>query len=251
MSMEYDPILYDSDPRAFLNDEVLFYEKLVDELHPKTILELGVGTGRIFSKIISKVEHGTGIDLSRSMLDVCKKKCIDSNFDLCELSFINFDLGRKYDFVYMPFNTFQHVLTEEDQLKCLESIRRHMHQKSLFVLDVMNTDNVELSFNDWSYEYSGVLPNGNKFEREQKTTDINPRSHVVQKVFRYKEFDNDKKIIKVYEFDALMKINPNNDMRNILELSGLKIEKIKYGYSSIDDAKNSKKIIYFLRKNEI
>ena len=56
MTMEYDPTLYEADPRSFLKEEVDFYKKIIDRFSSKTILELGVGTGRIFSKLLPRLK---------------------------------------------------------------------------------------------------------------------------------------------------------------------------------------------------
>lgn len=248
--MKYDPILYDSDPRPFLKDEVDFYIKLIDKLKAKTILELGVGTGRIFSKLLPLVKAGEGIDISESMLTVCKNKCVgNKNYKLHKLSFTDFNLQTTFDLIYLPFNTFQHLLTEEEQIKCLKNIKAHMHIGSRFILDVINGDNLTFDFENWKQDYVCTLPGGEIVEREQKTIEVNPKTFVVHKIFRYKEII-DGKIDKTYEFEAQMKITPNEKMKEILGMVGFKIEDTWsdyiFGYSN-----DAKKRIYCLKSNEI
>ena len=250
MSMEYDPILYDSDPRPFLKDEVAFYVKLVERFRPKTILELGVGTGRIFSKLLPLVKSGVGIDISETMLDRCRKVCAENhNYKLYKLSFVDFDLQTTFDLIYLPFNTFQHLLTEGDQMACLKNIRNHMHGKSHFILDLMNGDNLSFDLEQWKQDYSTILPSGDILQRDQKTVGVDKVTSIVQKKFRYTETVKGA-MDKVQEFDALMKINPNKKIHEILEKLGFEIEGIWSDYLFGHDT-DTKKMIYCLKTHEI
>lgn len=115
--MRYNPNLYDSDPRDFLKEEVVFYIELIKKYNPKNILELGVGTGRIFKELLNFVDSGVGIDNSDEMILACKEKCSDmSNYRLINDSFVTFKVDNKFDFIYLPFNTFQHILSKEEQM---------------------------------------------------------------------------------------------------------------------------------------
>lgn len=250
MSMEYDPILYDSDPRPFIKDEVAFYVKLVEKFRPKTILELGVGTGRIFSKLLPLVRSGVGIDISEAMLDRCRKVCAENhNYELYKLSFVDFDLQTTFDLIYLPFNTFQHLLTEEDQAACLKNIKNHMYDKSHFILDLMNGDNLSFDLEQWKQDYSTILPSGGILRRDQKTVGVDKVTSVVHKKFRYTE--TVKGVMdKVQEFDALMKINPNKKIHEILEKLGFEIEDIWFDYLFGHDT-DAKKMIYCLKTHEI
>lgn len=248
--MEYDPILYDSDPRPFLKDEIEFYVKLVNKLKAKTILELGVGTGRIFSKLLPLVKFAEGLDISESMLTACRNKCSGSmNYKLHKASFTDFNLQTTFDLIYLPFNTFQHLLTQEEQIECLINIKNHMHVGSRFILDVMNGDNLIFDFENWKQDYVGTLAEGGSVEREQKTIKVDSKNFIIHKIFRYKEIVAGK-IDKILEFNAQMKVTPNKKMGEILQMTGFKIEDVwsDYAFSYTCDAK---KIIYCLKLNGV
>lgn len=249
--MEYDPILYNADPRPFLQEEVDFYKKLVAKFGSKTILELGVGTGRIFSKLLPLVDFGVGIDISRLMLNECQKVCSNlNNYQLFELSFVDFDLKRTFDLIYLPFNTFQHLLTGDDQIKCLRSIKKHLNTDSWFILDLMNGDGLTFDLENWKQDYSAILPSGRRLEREQRTLDVNEENSIIHKIFRYKETDSEGKILGVSDFEAFMKITPNKKVRELLEKSGFEIKDVWSDYS-FGHSLESKKMIYCLKNYEI
>lgn len=247
--MKYRPNLYDSDPRDFLKEEVSFYMKLIKKYKPRKILELGVGTGRIFKELLNLVDYGVGIDNSDEMLSVCEKKCFDhDNYELINDNFLSFKLDSNFDFIYLPFNTFQHILYKKDQIKCLINIRKYLNKDGIFILDVMNGQNVELKFNEWKKDYSTKLENGNVLERFQNTLKID-ENDVIHKQFKYIERGGIENILNEEIFDALMKITPNNELESFIRDCGFEVNDIwtNYQFGKGDD---TKKVIYCLKKNE-
>ena len=49
-----------------------------------------------------------------------------------------FNLGSTFTLATIPFRPFQHLLTMEDQLACLASIRRHLRAGGRLVFDLFN-----------------------------------------------------------------------------------------------------------------
>jgi uncharacterized protein YkuJ len=51
----------------------------------------------------------------------------------------DFDLGGdRFSLIYSAFRAFQHLLTVEDQLRCLACVRRHLAPGGTFAFDVFN-----------------------------------------------------------------------------------------------------------------
>jgi hypothetical protein len=50
----------------------------------------------------------------------------------------DFTLAREFSLITLPFRPFQHLITVEDQLSCLSSIRRHLVDGGRVVLDLFN-----------------------------------------------------------------------------------------------------------------
>jgi hypothetical protein len=49
-----------------------------------------------------------------------------------------FSLGRTFSLATIPFRPFQHLLTVDDQLACLESIRSHLVEDGVLIFDIFN-----------------------------------------------------------------------------------------------------------------
>jgi len=99
-----------------------FYLKKIIECKG-SILEVGVGTGRIFIDAMKKGSDIYGIDVSKSMIDVLRSNISDDNHNRVFVKDArDFNLGVKFDLIIMPFRTFSHFIDTDDQLKVLNNI---------------------------------------------------------------------------------------------------------------------------------
>ncbi len=103
-------------------------------------LEIGCGTGRIAIPMAMMGLDVTGVDNSEAMLARCraKKRAIgrtNGKLTLVCADMRSFDLGCQFDFVAMAYRTFMHALTPQDQIRCLRTIRKHMKDDGLFVMN--------------------------------------------------------------------------------------------------------------------
>jgi SAM-dependent methyltransferase len=108
------------------------------------VLELGCGTGRVLIPTARAGINITGFDCSSRMLEVLKAKLqleaieMQKRVELIQGDIRNFDLGKKFNLVTIPFRPFQHLLTVEDQMACLRCIHRHLNDEGKLVFDLFN-----------------------------------------------------------------------------------------------------------------
>jgi SAM-dependent methyltransferase len=108
------------------------------------VLEIGCGTGRVLIPIARAGVDIVGLDASASMLSVCRERLGDEpeavrrRVELVEGDMRAFDLGRRFTLATIPFRPFQHLVSVEDQLSCLESIHRHLVPGGRLILDLFN-----------------------------------------------------------------------------------------------------------------
>jgi SAM-dependent methyltransferase len=101
------------------------------------VLEVGCGTGRVLIPTARAGIEIVGLDASAAMLAVCRSHLRDepapvqSRVQLVQADMRTFDLHRAFTLVTIPFRPFQHLVTVEDQLSCLGSIRRHLEHFQL------------------------------------------------------------------------------------------------------------------------
>ncbi len=53
---------------------------------------------------------------------------------------VDFELGRQFPLILIPFRPFQHLLDVESQLSCLRSVRRHLARGGRLIFDLFHTD---------------------------------------------------------------------------------------------------------------
>ena len=128
----YDHVVGDRDGVAQL------LRRLIARYNPKArdVLELGCGSGSML-RILSKRYRATGLDNSKGMLAVAKRKAPKAR--LLQRDITNFDLKERFDAVLCPFDTINHVTSFAAWKKVFENAHRHLRPNGVFIFDV-NTE---------------------------------------------------------------------------------------------------------------
>jgi ubiquinone/menaquinone biosynthesis C-methylase UbiE len=123
--------------------DLAFYQRIAGEVGGP-ILELACGTGRIALPLGKAGLHVTGVDRSEAMLTIarCKLAALPASVQAC-VTLVNQDmsalnLGRRFGFVFVPFRSFQALLTIDLQRKSLEAIRRHLEPTGRLALHLFD-----------------------------------------------------------------------------------------------------------------
>ncbi len=127
--------LYDLAYGDFTGD-LAMYENFARRCHGP-VLELGVGTGRVALALARAKVSVVGIDSSEAMLARARVKAgraLARRLRLVLADMRDFDLDREFELAICPASGFHHLLTTDDQLRCLGCVRRHLAPGSLFVV---------------------------------------------------------------------------------------------------------------------
>jgi len=118
-------------------DDIEFYINHASNVKGK-ILEIGCGTGRIHLKLLEKGFDVYGIDLSEKMLKeiLIKSKKLALAPKVFQLDMKNFSLTHSFDLIIIPFRSFAHNLSIDDQIISLKNIRSHLDKKGKLVLNL-------------------------------------------------------------------------------------------------------------------
>ena len=136
-------VLYDAVPAYVARPDVAFYVARAREASG-AILDLGCGTGRILLPIARAGAAVTGIEPSAAMLAHCRAKVAAEPAEVRERVTLHrhdardFDLGMTFALIVAPFRVLQHLVTMEDQLRCVRSVTRHLAPGGRFIFDVFN-----------------------------------------------------------------------------------------------------------------
>lgn len=128
----YD-IIYDHVRDA--TDHQFFINRILKTNGP--VLEIGVGTGRLFRDALDKGADIYGIDISPSMLKVLQSKLPEYEHHRIQVQDIcTMDFDRKFNLIIAPFRVFMHLIKVEDQLNALEKVYSHLNPGGIFIFDL-------------------------------------------------------------------------------------------------------------------
>ncbi len=138
--------------------------------NPRTVLELGCGTGRFGAKFSADDFSIYGIDRSMRMLQVAKTRAFRHFRIICS-DIRNFALSRTVDFIFCVHDTMNYLRDPADIRKTLQCVKRCMHKKSVFMFDITTEHNIDRFFDNRTSFYKTGGKNiswSNTYDREKK-----------------------------------------------------------------------------------
>jgi len=104
------------------------------------VLELACGTGRIYLELLNAGVDAYGLDLSGDMLAVLKGKAkarkLWPKVKLADMRTFHYPF--KFGLIIIPYNSFLHLESREDQKKCLENVRRHLGKGGKLIITIFD-----------------------------------------------------------------------------------------------------------------
>jgi SAM-dependent methyltransferase len=105
-----------------------------------TVLELGIGTGRIALPLAEQGVEIAGIDASPGMVEKLRAKPGGEAIDVSIGDFSAFSLNRTFGVVFVAFNTLFMLLEQEEQLRCFTCVAEHLDAGGRFVVECFVPD---------------------------------------------------------------------------------------------------------------
>ena len=128
----YDAFYSDYDPASI--------ELLVELAGNGAALELGIGTGRIALPLYERGVAVQGIDASETMISELRAKEHGAKIEVQTGSFANFKIDARFQLIYVVFNTFFGLLTQEEQVLCFSCVSEHLSPDGLFLMELFVPD---------------------------------------------------------------------------------------------------------------
>ncbi len=123
--------------------ELNFYHAMAAQVKARggSLREIACGTGRIAIRLAQGGVNVVGLDLSARMLDVARQKSIGvENIRWVLGDMRSFGLGQEFELVIIPGHAFQNLNTPQDQVACLERIKRHLSPTGTLVVHLDHQD---------------------------------------------------------------------------------------------------------------
>jgi SAM-dependent methyltransferase len=202
-----------------IGDREFYLEKAKTADGP--VLEVAVGTGRIYLELLREGVDADGFDLSANMLEVLREKAADEGLepDVWQADMTDVEIDREYALAIVPFRAFLHLIDLEEQLAALERLHEALAPGGELVVSVFvpNFEVICDTYGEWTEE---------TFERDGEEYTIRSKQEIVDEVEQvmcdrqeYYDPDGDLvdsaayrlKLLPKREFELLFRASPFED----------------------------------------
>jgi len=128
----YDEWYSEHDPHAI--------DALADLAGRGKALELGIGTGRIAAPLAASGVDVQGIDAAESMISRLRSKPGGERIKVTQGNFAEVPVDEKFSLVYIVFNTFFALSSQEEQVQCFRNVAAHLAPGGCFVIEAFVPD---------------------------------------------------------------------------------------------------------------
>jgi SAM-dependent methyltransferase len=128
----YDEWFSEYDPHAI--------EMLAELAHRGRALELGIGTGRFALPLSAKGVEVHGIDAASSMISRLQAKPGSERINITQGNFADVPVNEKFELVYIVFNTFFALSSQDEQVRCFRNVAAHLSPDGCFVIEAFVPD---------------------------------------------------------------------------------------------------------------
>ncbi|WP_332645888.1 class I SAM-dependent DNA methyltransferase [Lysinibacillus sp. 54212] len=247
---EYDnPTLYDKENEQFI-PELPFLSKWAAKKQG-VIIDLACGTGRITIPLAKNGYELIGVDIHNGMLTEAKNKSANLNLQInwVEQDCTKLALHAKSSLIYSVGNSFQHLLTNEDQDRFLSSVTKHLENDGIFIFGTRFPSTEEL-----------IQPPTEEYWRSYRDSETKQ----IVDLFTISEYDSLNQIqhyttIRKYKNDAGEIINEMRthislryvfpkEMNRLLHYHGFEILHLYKDWQETPITKDSYEMIYVCKK---
>jgi SAM-dependent methyltransferase len=212
------------------------------------VLEIGVGTGRLFIEALEKGADMYGIDISRSMIEVLTTRLDPKEHYRIKVGdAVNMKLDKKFNLIIAPFRVFSHILETKNRIAFLNNVYEHLNDGGRFIFDLFIPDAKILATGiDNLTDFEGEYEPGKKFRRTVSSTAdiINQLLDITMKF----EWDEDgRKIMK--EWKLKMRFFFRYELEHLVSMSKLTLDNISGDYQGSPLNDDSKEFIITCRKD--
>ncbi|MGN0136253.1 methyltransferase domain-containing protein [Anaerotignum sp.] len=231
--------------------EQVEYDQWLNHIHavwdrlgvkPKTVIDLGCGTGSILLPLAKEGFEVIGVDLSPEMLTEADHKAAEEGLSLrlvCQ-DMTELELGEKADCI-LSLCDCMNYLTEDGQLEdAFRSIARHMKKESLFLFDM----NTEYKFREvlgqnvfGSAEETAAYIWENDYDEEEKINEYYVSFFIEQENGLYER-------VEEYHYERAYSME---EIENGLQAAGMELMEVYDGYSFDAPHAESERLLFAAR----
>jgi ubiquinone/menaquinone biosynthesis C-methylase UbiE len=191
------------------------------------ILELMAGTGRVSLPLIEAGNNLTCEDSSVEMLNILGEKLKSKGLStsLIPVDVCHLDLPEKFSAVFIPFNSFSHLTSIDQQKEALRRIARHLTPGGTFICTLANPcirkaqiDGHLHLFRNYSLPNTGGML---LLWLLEKYSNADP--HVVETAEFFEEYDRSGILTRKRLMELNFRLSDRNEFENLAWSAGFKV----------------------------
>jgi len=224
------------------------------------VLELACGTGRV---LIPTAEAGVriwGLDITPAMLVEAEKKvaqlpAAQQKLVTLELGDMrDFELDERFGLVTIPFRSFLHLMTVEDQLAALRNIHRHLKPGGRLALNFFQPDLAMIA------EYMGPSRGRLKLQREWEdsesgerlvcweTRHYEPAEQLISNQWIFERVDPSGKVIDRFYRPLTLRWMYRYEFEHLAARTGFEVEALYSDFDRSAFTTTSREMVWVLRR---
>ena len=206
-------------------DDAPFYIELA-HMYGDKALELGVGTARLAIQLARAGIETWGIDNSPHMLKAAEGNLAKEASQVrallrLELADVrDFDLGERFGLVYFPSFSFDHLLERGDQIRALETIRRHIAPGGAYAFDLAHVPDLKED-SGWFVQRRPLDEHRTVVRTGHHSTD--PEKRLMTVNLWYELYEDGRMAERYFEGGEVYVHTPEG-VRRLLDETGYKVE---------------------------
>jgi len=174
-------------------DNAFYLERMAAARGP--VLEIGVGTGRLFAEARRRGIDVRGIDLSPAMIERCRSKLEPADRERVRVAdAVHLRPDRRFALVCAPFRVLSHVHDTADQLRLLDAVHDCLEPGGVFLFDLY-VPNLALLLNGLpeTTDFDGEHAPGRRLRRSVSSlpADLSRQTNRVCMSFLWEEDDGE------------------------------------------------------------
>ncbi len=230
-----------------INDDIAFIRSMIPSNSNPEILDLGCGTGEHLNSLNKYGFSCTGIDNSKTMLEVAEKKS-NKRIEFINSEIYDFDYYEKFDIIMSMYGSMDYLTEEEPMEKLLWNSWRALKPNGICIFEIWNAPPLsEIKKKPLSY-VSTTEKKGIKIVRERgfSLVENNENKTLVKVNFRY----NVTSLLKneVIEDDHIMRAFTVEEISKLLDNNGFEKVNIYSDFLKAPFQKYSNKMILIFKK---
>lgn len=132
-------------PLADVYDQWFVYEPEAIELLAELAqdgraLELGIGTGRMALPLAAEGIEVHGIDAAPAMVEKLRERPGSESINVIMGNFADVNVDGKFTLIFIVFNTFFALLTQDEQVRCFRNVAQHLSEEGVFLIEAFVPD---------------------------------------------------------------------------------------------------------------